>query len=60
MRIHTHTQNCLGAGATPLNPEKIKPPSGLFSYPPGGLRGLNFEKFSFSPPKIKPLSDLGN
>ena len=34
-----------GAGQpplTPLNPEKCSPLFALFSYPPGGLRGLNF------------------
>ena len=33
-------------GPTPLNPlkhRKIKPPFCFFSYPLGGLRGLNFE-----------------
>ena len=44
--------SCLvGGGATLLSPEKLSPPFGLFSYPPGGLRGLNFEKFSFIPLK---------
>ena len=29
-------------GGNPLKPRKFKPPFRLFSYPPGGLRGLNF------------------